>query len=344
LSARLALHTGRLDDAYNQIARHRKTPQDPWLISAEIGLAQILGRTPRFAREAKSILSAESYSPAHTSELAGALATLELAAGKHRSARARYHQSLREPTENAVAQAVWAGKTDSSIVVPASALELPGSFEANFRRARRAGDWTIALDFAREWWLDEPYSSGPALAGSSIASMALNDCETAEEFARAGLSADPTQQVLLNNLTVALARQNRLPEAKSIFSRISRPFRNDLQEYVYNATRGLIAFRGREFDAGRHWYAKSDLEAPDADTRRLVLLHWAREEKAIDRDRYLRLIERSQPEPGKTYDPLIDSLRQTVTSTASLSSDASRPTKSGETCAPALDWKHERCS
>jgi len=317
LSARLALHTGRLDDAYHQIARHRRTPHDPWLISAEISFAQIVGRKSRFTREAKSILSGGKYSPAHTSELAGALATLELAAGKHRVARARYGESLRDPTENAVAQAVWAGRTDSSIVVPAAALELPGSFEANYRRARRTGDWTRALEFAREWLLDEPYSSGPAIIGSSLASMAVNDCATAEAFARAGLKADPTEHVLLNNLAVALARQNRLPEANAAFSRISRPFRNGHQNYVDNATRGLLAFRAGELDAGRQAYAKSDIEAPDPDTRRLVLLHWAREEKAFDHERYLRLIERSNPEPGKAYDPLIESLRRLVTASPS---------------------------
>jgi hypothetical protein len=145
--------------------------------------------------------------------------------------------------------------------------------------------------------------------------MAVDDCATAEEFARAGLKADPTEHVLLNNLAVALARQNRLPEAEAIFSRISRPFRNGHQDYVHNATRGLLAFRAGDVDAGRQAYAKSDLGAPDPDTRRLVLLHWAREEKPVDRERYLRLIERSKPEPGTIYDPLIDSLRRIVTST-----------------------------
>jgi len=310
LAARLALHAGRPEEAYVRIARHPRTPHDPWLLSAELAFAQILGRTPRFTRAATTMLAENTYSPSHTSELAGALATLELMAGKHRPARSLFKESLRKPTENAVAQAEWSVRTDPSLIIPASALELPGSHEANFWRARRVGDWRHSVSYARAWWNDEPYSSRPAVIGSSVAITALGAFTVAEELARAGLKADPTDHSILNNLAVALAFQNRLPEAREVFSRISKPFRNQLPEFVADATRGLIAFRSGDIEAGRYWYGLADSGAPDGDSRRVVLLFWAGEEADARRGR--KLIERAAPEPERSYDPIIASLRSAV--------------------------------
>jgi hypothetical protein len=157
--------------------------------------------------------------------------------------------------------------------------------------------------------------------GSSVAVTAVGDFAAAEALARAGLSADPTDHSLINNLAVALAFQDRVSEAVRVFSRIIKPLRNGLGEFVADATRGLIAFRSGDVEAGRYWYGRADTEAPDSDARRLVLLHWAGEE--IDSERARKLIERAAPEPKRTYDPIITSLRSSVL-TRMRSSDATQ--------------------
>lgn len=309
LAARLAFHSGRPDEAYSRIARHPRTRSDPWLMSTELALAQIVDRAPRFSRAAHSILEERSYAPSHLSELAGAAATLDLGAGKHRRARSLFRQSLEDPTENALAQVEWARKSDASLSIPVEALEVPYSYEAHYWRARRAADWNAAVAGARDWLLDEPFSSRPAVYGSSIAAMALNDYQAAEEFARAGLVADPNDNSLWNNLAVALAKRDRPWDAIRAFRRIDMSPASTLPKFVANATRGLIAFRVGQIEIARRWYGAADEGAPDGDQRRLVLLHWASEELRVDATRAKALLERTAYEPGATAEPMVAQLR-----------------------------------
>jgi len=309
VAARFAFHSGRPDEAYARISRHPRTRSDPWLMSSELALAQIVDRSPRFCRAARAILEERSHAPGHLSELAGAAATLDLGAGKHRRARSLFRQSLEDPTENALAQVEWARKTDSSLSIPEKALEVPYSYEANYWRARRAADWNAALAGARDWLLDEPYSSRPAIFGSSIAAMALHDYPLAEEFARAGLVADSRDNSLWNNLAVALAKRDRPWDAARAFSKIEMSPESSLPRFVANATRGLIAFRLGQPEIGRRWYDEADTGAPDGEMRKLVLLHWAAEELRLAPARARQLLERTAYDEGATADPLIAQLR-----------------------------------
>jgi hypothetical protein len=68
-------------------------------------------------------------------------------------------------------------------------------------------------------------------------------------------------------------------------------------QFVSSATKGLIAFRDEDPDHGRMWYQRANGEAPNAESRRLVLLHCAREELSIDRVRARALLDRTEVEP-----------------------------------------------
>ena len=309
LAARLAFHLGRADEAYTHIARHPRTKTDPWLMATELAFAQIVDRSPRFARDGYRFVDEARYSPGHLSELAGALATLDLAAGKHRRARGLFRRSLEDPTENAVAQVEWAKRTEPSLVVPQMARQVPNSFEAHYWRARRAGNWAVAVACAKDWLLDEPFSSRPATYGSSIAAMALDDYSAAESFARMGLVADQKDNSLWNNLAVALARRDKPYDAAYAFSRITASPRDSLPRFVANATRGLIAFRMGQVELGRRWYSEADLGASDGDMRKLVLLHWATEELRVDRTRAEVLLQRAGYDEGVVQDPLVAHMR-----------------------------------
>ena len=91
------------------------------------------------------------------------------------------------------------------------------------------------------------------------------------------MQADPTEQTLLNNLTVAPAYQNRLEEAEATFRKITGEAPESYPKYVHLATAGLLEFRRGNVAAGRALYQEAEQRAPREKKSR-VLIYWAREE------------------------------------------------------------------
>jgi Flp pilus assembly protein TadD len=69
-ACRRLVHADRSEDAHRLLLRHPRTRQDPWLIAAEIALAQILEETPRLVHEGRALLQSGRFSPAAITELA----------------------------------------------------------------------------------------------------------------------------------------------------------------------------------------------------------------------------------------------------------------------------------
>ena len=80
-ASRLWVHLGDYDRAHDIVVRADRTRSDPWLLAAEIAIGSIDGRFPRYFKQARRLLAGELFSPMHISELASALATLELSSG-----------------------------------------------------------------------------------------------------------------------------------------------------------------------------------------------------------------------------------------------------------------------
>lgn len=276
-ASRLFVHLDEPDRADDMLRRREVTRVDPWVLAAEIGVATVAGRSSPFVKTARQILESAGRPPSHTAELASAIATLELEAGNLREARRLFRQSLADPNDNAVAQAGWAARRLSGIEVPPKLLEVRRSFEARAFKDFYAGWWKGALRNAENWLLDEPFSSRPAVLGSYVAMVAVEDYRLAEAFVRRGLSANRDDPVLLNNLVVALADQGSLREAESVFSKISSPG-HGRAETALLATEGLLHFRRGELDRGRALYRMAMERAEDEAMRARAALHLAREE------------------------------------------------------------------
>ena len=67
------------------LRKNSRTSYDPWLMAAEIAAAAVAEKTPRFAKIGGLFLVTSDVGPFHTSELASALASLEMNAGKGRN-------------------------------------------------------------------------------------------------------------------------------------------------------------------------------------------------------------------------------------------------------------------
>lgn len=107
-AARYYVHAHEPQEAVRLLRRQAVTPNDPWLIAAEISAAMVAEIAPKFVRRGRDLLESKAFTPLHTSELAASLATLELTDGKAKRGRKLFEQALERPTDNALAQAQWA--------------------------------------------------------------------------------------------------------------------------------------------------------------------------------------------------------------------------------------------
>jgi len=270
-ASRLYVHRKEPDRAHRLLYKAEAVRSDPWLLAAELATASLAKRTSRLTRVAKRMVEDTSLSPFHKAELAGALATLELEAGRSRSARKLFRFSLKEPTDNSVAQAQWASRQFAEFLVSREQLDIPRGYEARARRAMVEKEWSQAVSETWSWLEDEPFSSNPAIYGSYAASVGSMDFPGAIRFAEAGLRANPSNTMLLNNLVFALVHDDQLEEAERHFKRIGKPSEGRMK-IAPLATEGLLYYRRGNPQRGRALYTEAiEMARRVSDEKALVL-------------------------------------------------------------------------
>jgi tetratricopeptide (TPR) repeat protein len=293
-AARLYVHINDPERAHDLILRSASSKQDPWLIAAELATAAVADRTPRLVRSGRGIMASGGFPDSQISELASALATLELSSGNSRIARRLFREALLDPTDNTVAQAKWASSRLNDLGLEEKHFALPLSFEARAQEYYSVGSSIEALDECRKWFDDEPYSSRPPLFGSFVSAVILEDYLTSTEFAEVGLSANPNDPLLTNNLVFALASNGKTQNAQEIYDRMNEERFDDDVKIVWLATGGLLAFRKGDLASGRALYQKAIERASDSgkiDLRAMAAAFLAREELIAQTPLALRALE-----------------------------------------------------
>ena len=254
---------------------------DPWLLAADLSLSDSMGIAPRNVRRARALALSESIAPEHLSELRGALAKIDLEGGSARRATELTRLSLKGATENSLAQAEWARQNGVRMRAEETAIGLPGSFEAASRSLVHTGDFSGALRKAQCWLRDQPFAPEPATFISWLAVAAVDSPESAVAAATRGLVSKPDDWTLRNNLAVALALTGQTQKAVTEFSRIDPGDVEAKRRGIYDATRGMLAFRLGGASHGRQLYrgaiAKFEREN-DPELAAIASLFWAREE------------------------------------------------------------------
>ena len=156
---RFWIHLDDPERAHDLIAKSNTIRSDPWILAAEIATSAAFGRTSKLIKAAYRMLSDPNYLTRHLSELASAVATLELYSGNAKKARRLFTQSLKEPTENSIAQAAWAMKRDSGIFIEDRHLERSNAFEARSRMYYAKREWMKIVNECWNWQYDQPFSS-----------------------------------------------------------------------------------------------------------------------------------------------------------------------------------------
>ncbi|MEC4890778.1 MAG: hypothetical protein RI101_12035 [Nitrospira sp.] len=284
-ASRFFLHYDDAEQAHDLLRRASNVKEDPWLLAAEIAVASAAGRTSKLIKTGRHCIESHKFHPSHISELAGALGTLDWEAGNIRSVKKLFRKALEKPTENSVAQAAWLSRRSDNIGVDPSLLQVPRSFEARAWSAIGESQWDESLKAAQLWLADEPFAKRAAVFGSWVALLSTSGAEEGESIARYGLRMHPSDFLLLNNLTVALAYQGKIDEACDSFEKIVLPENNSAYKPTYLATKGLLRFRSGAPEEGRSLYQMAIIEARNRkDLRSVVraLLHLAREERRQD--------------------------------------------------------------
>ena len=256
-AGRLYIYLDDPERAHSVFIKSNRTRHDPWLLSAEIAIGSIAARPPRLVKAARRMLSGSRFLPSHLSELASAVATLDLKNGSVRKSKRLFQQSLVDPTENSIAQVAWAARQNRRIGFDHQFLSRPNTFEAESWIAFQEGRWERAVEQCKLWLFDQPFSSRPSTQGSFLAAVALEDYSTSEYFAKQGLIANPSDPTLLNNLAFSLISRDKFNETKLALSKIDRSKLSDLERAVLQATDGLFEFRVGHVRRGRELYSNA---------------------------------------------------------------------------------------
>lgn len=286
-AARCFIHAGDTDRAHDCLIRSGRVQYDPWVLAAEIAVANISGMTSQHTKVARKMVGGARFSDTELSDLRIALASQECWFGQRRLGRRMAQDALRSPTENGLAQIAWLVR-HGFIEVPVVGGDLGRSAEARAWTFLNDGKFTECLAACDEWWSIEQFSSRPSELGSYVAATALGDPHLCIEQARRGLRANPSSVVLWNNLAVGLAESGKVEEAANALRRAVACDVDAASDMMLGATRGLIEFRRGHNEAGRREYEKAIQVAESTKDRRgalLARLYYLREERRVGVER-----------------------------------------------------------
>jgi Tfp pilus assembly protein PilF len=244
-AARLWLRAGDRKRAHAIIANSPASKNDPWLIASEIALSTVADTKPILLKTGIAILERDQLLPRQITELAGAVATIEIIDGNRKKARKHFNQSMLDPNGNALAQAEWAQPQFGTNLLhesQLSAVEEP--FEARAIHAFREGKFKQSIVASEQWAKIEPYSIRPFEFGSTAACI-TGDYMTVIALAEAGLRMRPGAPQLLNNLSFGLAALGMVDKAAQALNQIPKNVA-DVSKFVMHANQGLIALRRRD--------------------------------------------------------------------------------------------------
>lgn len=282
--SRFFIHIGDFEQAHDIIRKSNLTKFDPWLMATEIAIATLRERNSVFTKSGLLIVNSGSYHPFNLSELSSAIGTVELKNANVGKSKKLFEKSLLNPNDNALAQAEWASQEERNLIhLDLDKFKLVNSFEANARENFEKGMWQKSIDDSKNWFFDQPFSKMGILFGNEVASRKLKDDNQAVEIAKLGLLSHPNDAHLLNNIIYSLCIQNKIDEANQYLNDVKKEDLNssNFSGICLTATRGLLAFRSKNFELGRKLYLES-IEIANSENNAylssLAFINYVREE------------------------------------------------------------------
>lgn len=266
-TARFLAHQNDPVAAHRLLATHPRTKSDPWLIAAELACAQTAERPPKFWKQACDMLRMGALHPRHLTELATAVAMIELEDGKRKQAKRLVERGLIDPTENTLAQVCWAQENRRlSDVLPMDKLvrSAGDAYEADCRLKILHGDLQAAMQAAQTWQCDEPFAARPCEEMAYIASLLDDHDTTLQMFDRVlRLDGVASKSLELNAIfaTLSAGKLNLDRDADTLARMaeklVSMGRESDSDAYHAMANLGLWHYRYGTLEMGRMLYRQS---------------------------------------------------------------------------------------
>ena len=254
-AVRFFVHVGEFDMARDILLRCESIKNDPWLLASQIAVASLANKHPKFTRAARLMINNRIHEETHLSELVGALGTIDFESGRNRRAKQLFKRAIRISNENVVAQARWAIHNGLAIDLYPFRTKVQNGFEVRAWNHFYSKNWKSSISNSKEWLEYQQFSSSPALLGSYVSGVVLEDHPTAIRIIENGLRANPSNPMLLNNYAYSLASSGQFQKAERALKSIRT--NGDSAMHIYKmATRGLLRFRQRRILEGQYFYSR----------------------------------------------------------------------------------------
>ena len=255
-AARYYLHIGEYDIAHDILRRTPLLSSDRWIQASEIAVATVRGRTSELVRRTIRNLSHVEKIEPDASELASAVATVELLSGADKNAKRLFQKALVQPNDNSLAQVEWAA-TRLKLVVDETALRTPFSFEANSNNAYRRLQIEEAIAYAKRWVTDEPFASRPH---DSLCYLYCLEgrYDEARKAAEAAVRADGGLSFALSlNLLFTKIQSGDVDAAFEELIRLGNRPEAKLHATHILANAGALAYATGELTLGKEFYSRA---------------------------------------------------------------------------------------
>jgi tetratricopeptide (TPR) repeat protein len=273
-ASRFFLHTGDDQRAHDILKAAPRVKADPWLQASEIAVATVRGRPSMLKKSTLRDLIDATTIDLQRTELASAVATVELLSGETKRAKKLFQKSIEHPNDNSLAQAEWAAQR-LKLVVDEQALSTPLSFEAKSNFAFRQLNLDEAISQAVLWSQDEPFASRPHDFLAFL--YCLSERFTEAECAALRAEELEDRDVIAHQLNVVFARiqQRQLDGIAEELNRLAS--HGDARNHVPHllANMGAYFYEQGDFLSGRDAYRKAIGAARARSDRRLEALGYA---------------------------------------------------------------------
>lgn len=218
--ARFMVHQGDPAAAHRLLVNHPRTRTDPWLIAAELACAQVAAKAPKFWRQATDMLKGDAVSPFHVSELATAVAMIELEGSERKRARKYIQKGLISPTENVLAQIFWAKENkhlSDAFKIDELVQSTNDAYEADYQLNLVKGELILAMESAQTWRTDEPFASRPKAEIAYAASL-LDDYDLTIKMADEvkNLDGQVDLNLEMNRIYAVLSSGKLIPDVDGV--------------------------------------------------------------------------------------------------------------------------------
>lgn len=259
-AARFLIHIKEEEKAVQTLRNSGLTKRDPWLMASEISVSRRFKKRSPNVKRAIQLVESGNFSDFDLSELRGTIGMEEYANASYKKSRKLFNQSLLSPNDNSFAQAQWMMQNRHlELLFPSTPIDVTYK-ESLCHEKFFEGNYASALQYAKEWQKDAPYSIKCAMFGSGISTIYQKDYKTSIQILDTYLRTNNKSKEALNDLAYAYALNNETVEAQRRIDSAARFIDMKYLEEVdicLVATQGLICFRTGNIEEGSRLYEQA---------------------------------------------------------------------------------------